>query len=143
MSIHDFVTKVQQSIIFNPQFTGIKATYSRRVENKEEGDLVEGNSVVLYVSPQGNYVATDRGRGEVGVRITVIWAKTEDLKFDGKPFLPEMNDIIEYEVNGILHRYIVAMVVDMQTQSSFGQKTTFAYEDGLQGIIKINTVRQK
>ena len=142
MSVHDFVTNVQKSVLFDPKFTGIKARYLRRVENKE-GELIEDKCVILRVSPQGNYVATDRERGEVGVRITVIWAKAEDLQFDGKPFLPEKNDIIEYKVNGVLHQYIVAMVVDMQTQSSFGQKTTFAYEDGLQSIVKINTVKQK
>ena len=140
MSLHNLTTKVQKSIVFDPKFMGIKARYSRRTENNE-GDVAENKSIVLHISPQGNYVATDRERGEIGVRITVFWAKTEDLKFDGKPFLPEQSDIIEYAINGVLHQYIVAMVIDMQTQSSFGQKTTFAYEDGLQGIIKINTVR--
>ena len=142
MSLHNFTTKVQQSIIFDPKFTGIKAKYSRRTENKE-GDVLEDKSVFLYVSPQGNYVATDKERGEIGVRVTTIWAKAADLQFDGKPFLPEKNDIIEYTINGVFHRYIVSMVVDMQIQSSFGQKATFSYEDGLHGIIRINTIRKQ
>jgi hypothetical protein len=143
MSLLNFVSQVQGNIVFNPNFMGVKATYSRRITDRKEGDLIETKTTTLFVSPQGNYVAPDKQRGEIGVRINVIWAKTADLKFDGEPFLPNEGDTIEYEINGVRHRYMVAMVVDMQTQTNFGQKTTFAYEDGIHSIMKINTVRME
>ena len=142
MSLHDFTSRIQKSVIFDPRFTGIKAKYSR-TRYHQEGELEFDKSIELYVSPQGNYVATDRQHKNIGTRINVIWAKTEDLKFDGEPFLPMDGDIIEYKVNDVLHKYIVAKVHDMQVQSSYGQSATFSYEDGLHGIIKINTLKQQ
>ena len=50
MSLHNFVSQVQQDIVFDPKFTGIKATYIRRTENKE-GELIENKCAGLYVSP--------------------------------------------------------------------------------------------
>jgi hypothetical protein len=82
------------------KFMGIPAKYSRRVENKE-GDFEEEKSVLLNVSPQGNFVASDKAQGQIGTRINIIWAKTADLKFNGEPFLPKENDLIEYKVNGV------------------------------------------
>ena len=99
--------------------------------------------MTLFVSPQGNYVATDKQRNEIEARINVIWAKTKDLTFDGEPFLPKENDKIEYEDGGIVQRYSVTSVKELKVQSSFRQNGTFAYEDGLHRIIKIMTVREK
>ena len=141
MSLLNFVTQVQKDIVFNPQFTGIEARYSRRIENKKEGDLEEIKETTLFISPQGNYVATEKSLKQIGTRINVIWAKTEDLKFNDKPFLPMEGDIIEYEANGILQKYIVSKVTDMQVQSTYGQSATYSFEDGTHGIIKINTLK--
>ena len=140
MSLLDLVSNIQKKVVFDPRFTGIKAKYSRRKENRD-GDLTEDKHVILYVSPQGNYVATDKGRQSIEGRLNIIWAKTEDLQFAGVPFLPEENDVIEYKVNGVLQRYIVAKAVNMDIPASQGQRSTFSYEDGLQSIIRINTQR--
>ena len=128
--------------MFDPRFTGIKAKYSRRSESRD-GDLIKDKVAILNISPQGNYVVTDKKQESIGGRLNIIWAKTEDLQFDGEPFLPEENDVIEYKVNGILQRFRVAKNVDMKTPSSLNQQSTFAYEDGLHSIIKINTLRQE
>ena len=88
LSLHHFTTRVQQSIVFDPKFTGIKARYFRRTEDKE-GDLAEDKSVVLNVSPQGNYVATDNKRGEIGVRINVIWVRC----FSKYPTMPRIRSV--------------------------------------------------
>jgi hypothetical protein len=142
MGIHDFVSKVQEKIVFDPRFTGIKARYSRRVEDKE-GDRTEDKSVLLFVSPQGNFGVADKRREEFDARLTVIWAKTKDLKFDGEPFLPKEGDMIEYKKNGVLYQYRVTVLKDVRTQSSMGTQAAFSYEDGLQRIIKIMTVKEK
>ena len=65
------------------------------------------------------------------------------MKFDGEPFLPEMNDIIEYEVNGVLHKYIVASTRGMLDNTGNRAGAVFSYEDSTHGIIKINTLKQK
>ena len=142
MSLHNFVSQVQQNIVFDPKFTGIKARYLRRVENKE-GELSENKCAILYVSPQGNYGVADKRREEFDARITVLWAKTEDLKFDGEPFLPKDGDTIEYKVNGVLHQYKVTVLKDIKIQSSMGTQAAFSYEDGMHRIIKIMTIKQK
>ena len=117
MSLHNFVSQVQQDIVFDPKFTGIKATYIRRTENKE-GELIENKCAGLYVSPQGNYGVADKRREEFDARITVLWAKTEDLKFDGESFLPKEGDVIEYTVNGVLQQHKVTVLKDVKIQSS-------------------------
>ena len=137
MSLHNFVSQVQQNVVFDPKFTGIKARYLRRAED-EEGELVENKCAILYVSPQGNYGTSD---STIEKRINVLWAKTEDLKFDGKPFLPMEGDIIEYKINGVLHQYRVTR--SPSTTINIGNGSVFAYEDGLHRIIKIMTVKQK
>jgi hypothetical protein len=142
MSLHKFVSQVQEDIVLNPKFTGIRARYSRRIEDKE-GDSEETKSVILNVSPQGNYGVTDKRREEFDARITVLWAKTEDLKFDGEPFLPKKGDLIEYKVNGVLHQYVVTVLNDVRAQSSMGTQAAFSYEDGLHRIIKIMTIKQQ
>jgi len=134
MSLQNFISKVQADIVLNPKFTGIRARYSRRIEDTE-GDSPETKSVILNVSPQGNYVAND---GSVNARVIVLWAKTADLKFDGQSFLPAEGDVIEYKMNDVLHRYKVAVVRVERPDS----KTTFAYEDGTHQIIKINTIKE-
>jgi len=143
MSILNFGSQVQRDIVFSPRFTGVKAKYLRRIEDRREGDFVENKCATLYVSPQGNFGATDRQREEYDARINVIWAKTEDLKFDGEPFLPEPGDIIEYEVKGVLHRYVVAVLPGLRNQPSRETQASFAYEDGLHRIIKIMTTKQE
>ena len=140
MSLLEFTAKVQQGIIFDPKFTGIKARYLRRVEDGE-GELSENKCAILYVSTQGNYGVADKRREEFDARITVLWAKTEDLKFDGEPFLPMEGDIIEYKINGVLHQYRVTR--NPSTTINIGSGSVFAYEDGLHRIIKIMTVKQK
>ena len=142
MSLLDLVSNIQKKVVFDPRFTGIKAKYSRRKENRD-GDLIKDKHVILDISPQGNYVVTDKKQESIGGRLNIIWAKTEDLQFDGEPFLPEENDMIEYKVGGVLQRFRVAKNVDMKTPSSLNQRSTFAYEDGLHSIIKINTLRQE
>ena len=143
MSLHNFVSQVQRDIVFDPRFLGIKAMYTRRVEDRKEGDLLENKCAILSVSPQGNFGATDRQREEYDARIIVIWARTEDLKFDGEPFLPEPGDVIEYKVNGVLHRYVVTVLPGLRNQSSRETQASFSYEDGLHGMIKIMTIKQK
>jgi len=143
MSLHSFVSKVQQDIVFDPRFTGIKARYLRRTEDSNTGELTENKCAILYVSPQGNYGVADKQRGEFDARITVLWAKTADLKFDGEPFLPKEGDVIEYKVNGVLYQYKVTTMRDTKIQSSMGTQAVFNYEDGMQRIIKIMTIIQK
>ena len=142
MSLHNFVSQVQQNVIFDPMFTGIKAKYMRRTENKE-GELLEDKCTILYVSPQGNYGVADKRREEFDARITVLWAKTEDLKFDGESFLPKEGDVIEYKINGFLQQYKVTVLKDVKIQSSMGTQAAFSYEDGLHRIVKIMTVKLK
>ena len=141
MSLHDFVSQVQSDIVLDSRFMGIKATYSRRVEDKE-GDTVETKSVKLNVSPQGNFVASDKAHGQIGTRINIFWAKTKDLKFGKEPFLPMENDVIEYKVNRVPHKYTVVKTQDMTVPSNLGQRATFGYEDALHRIIKIMTVKE-
>jgi hypothetical protein len=143
MSLHKFGSDTQRRILFSPQFGGIKAVYFRRIEDKETGETTEYKSVELYISPQGNYVASERRGGRIDARVNVIWAKTADLKFDGVPFLPEEKDVIKYFADGEEQRYAVTALQELRTQSSFGQHSTFAYEDGAHQIIKIMTVRVK
>ena len=142
MSLHNFVSKVQADIVLNPKFTGVRARYSRRIEDTE-GDSPETKSVILNVSPQGNYGVTDKRREEYDARIIVLWAKTEDLKFDGEPFLPKEGDMIEYKINDVLHQYKVTVLHDVRHQSSMGTQAAFTYEDGTHRIIKIMTIKQK
>ena len=138
MSLHRFTSEVQKKIVLDPRFGGIRAVYCRRIENKE-GDEAEYKSVNLYVSPQGNDAASDNATGQIGIgmRTNVFWAKTEDLKFAGKPFLPEQGDVLKYNADGKEYRFQVALV------SINGMTSTFAYEDGLHGIIKIMTVKMQ
>ena len=131
MSLQKFISKVQSNVILNPRFGGIPAVYSRRVEN-QEGEPTH-KSVNLTVSPQGNYATADK---QIEARINVLWAKTADLKFGDESFLPKEGDEIRYKVDGVLHRYRVAVVL-----LPSGEKAAFSYEDGLHSIVKINTVR--
>ena len=94
-ALERFTSQVQQNIMFDPKFGGIWARYSRRVES-EGGDDAGTKTTTLRVSPQGNAATSDGG---IEMRINVLWAKTEDLKFNGEPFLPKDGDTIEYKIN--------------------------------------------
>ena len=142
MSLHNFVSQVQLDVVLNPKFMGVQARYSRRIEDSE-GDSPETKSVILNVSPQGNFGVTDKSRQEYDARLTIFWAKTEDLKFDDEPFVPKEGDMIEYEMNGVLRQYRVPKLSELMHQSSIGIRAAFSYEDGLQRIIKIMTIRQQ
>lgn len=141
MSLMNFVSQVTKDVVFDSKFLGIKAVYSRRIEN-EESDYVETKTAELFVSPQGNYVVASKDNDQIGGRVNVIWAKTADLKFGDEPFLPQTGDLIEYEANGESQKFMVTPPQKLQKQSSFGQQSTFAYEDGLMEIIKIMTIKQ-
>jgi hypothetical protein len=137
MSLHRFGSETQKKIVFSPSFGGIRAVYFRRIEDKETGKTAEYKSVVLYVSPQGNFESTD---GRIGTRVNVLWAKTEDLKFDSKPFIPEEGDTIKYYADGGEEQRYRVVAIEPQRGSP---KVCFSYEDGHHSIIRIHTVREK
>ena len=134
-ALERFTAQIQRDIIFDPKFGGILARYSRRVES-EGGDDVGTKTTTLHVSPQGNAAATGNG---IEKRINVLWAKTEDLKFDGVSFLPKEGDVIEYKIGGVLHKYKVTR--SPLTLSNVGSGAVFSYEDSQNSIIKMMTVR--
>ena len=142
MSALSIVSEIQRNVVMSSRFTGLRARYIRLTFDKE-GDLIENKCVILSISPQNIYGVADKRREEFDARITVFWAKTDELKFDGEPFLPKEGDTIEYKLNGILHQFVVTVLHDVKIQSSMGTQASFAYEDGLHSIIKIMTVKQK
>jgi len=133
MSLLQFVSKVQGDIVLNPRFGGLSAVYLRRIEDGE-GNPEQEQCCHLTLSPQGNFATSE---GAFDTRICVFWAKTADLKFDGKPFLPKEGDVIRYEVMGRERRFRVAPCALADRV-----KAMFSYEDALHQIIKIHTIRE-
>jgi hypothetical protein len=124
MSLLNFISDTIANVTMSPEFFGIQAKYSRRIEAKD-GTKIETKEALLYVSPHGTFEAVNGGRASIDYRGLIVWAKSDDLKFDGVPFLPQAGDVIEYVVDG----KPVTLVVG-------GLPAIFSYEDSLHKIIK-------
>jgi hypothetical protein len=143
MSLLNFISNTIANTVFSPDFFGVPAKYTRNVEEQATGRVIETKETTITVSPQGSFQTVDAKPDEIGARVEVFWAKTEELRFGDEPFLPEPNDIIEFEINGQLQRYSVGVPRGEKMQTSFGYKDVFGYEDAEKKITKITTFKHK
>jgi len=97
MTLHAIISK---AIKF--QLGGIKATYRR-------ANSPLGTTLLVYpLAFSAETVETVGGQARTRFsRVDVLWVETDDLHFNGEPFLPERGDEITFRLGDELHRHIV------------------------------------
>jgi hypothetical protein len=124
MSILNFISETLSDVILSPDFLGVSAKYSRTIINEDTGEEIETKETILTVSPQGCFSTADAKPDKIAARVEIIWCKTEELQFDGEPFLPGRGDIIELKNQ----KFVVE---------------SFGYEDATKNITTITTFKIK
>jgi hypothetical protein len=108
-ALQNFISRIEEQIVFDPSLRSVEATYKRRINNGERLSVVKFAYFPIYPL---QISATAIGEGEraftggviprevirdESLTIARYWVRVEDLKWcTGEPFEPEVGDEFTY-----------------------------------------------